>query len=127
MFNLFRRDKGKKKKKSTRGRGARKQNSGRARAFLWWLIGICTALIFLMVFVLSDHGLYQLYQLKKEQRSIEERIARLEKENARLAEERDRLEDDLEYIEKLARERYRMAKEGEKVFRVVPEDTRSSQ
>jgi len=34
--------------------------------------------------------------------------------------EKNRLENDLEYIEKLAREKYRMAKPGEKVFKVVP-------
>ena len=30
------------------------------------------------------------------------------------------LENNLDYIEKLARERFRMAKEGEKVFKVLP-------
>jgi len=123
MFNPFRSLKKKRKKKKTKARRARRQGSGRAHAFLWWLVGICTALVFLMVFVLSDHGLYQLWQLKQEQRAIEQRIQSLEKENAALAEERNRLEDDLEYIEKLAREKYRMAQEGEKVFRVIPEDS----
>ncbi len=120
MFDFLRSKKNGKSK--SKGRRARKGNPGRARAFLWWLIGICTALIFLMVFVLSDHGLYELWQLKREQRAIEERIATLEQENAALAEERDQLEHDLEYIEKIAREKYRMAREGEKVFRVVPEE-----
>lgn len=32
------------------------------------------------------------------------------------------LENDLEYIERLAREKYRMVKRGEKIFRVVPQD-----
>tara|TARA_B100000700_G_scaffold330500_1_gene457050 strand:- start:10152 stop:10271 length:120 start_codon:yes stop_codon:yes gene_type:complete len=36
--------------------------------------------------------------------------------------EKERLENDLEYIEQLARERHRMAKPGEKVFRVVEQD-----
>ena len=79
-----------------------------------------------MVFVLSDHGLYQLWQLKKEQHLIQDRIQTLEQENARLAEERDRLKNDLDYIEKLARERYRMAKPGEKVFRVIPRESEKS-
>lgn len=79
-----------------------------------------------MVFVLSDHGLYQLWQLKKEQHLIQDRIQVLEQENAQLSQERDRLENDLDYIEKLARERYRMAKPGEKVFRVLPRESRES-
>ena len=33
--------------------------------------------------------------------------------------EKHRLENDLDYIEKLAREKYRMAKPGEKVFKVI--------
>jgi len=32
------------------------------------------------------------------------------------------LENDLKYIEKLAREKYRMAKPGEKVFKVITKD-----
>ena len=43
----------------------------------------------------------------------------LRSEQGQLTGERDRLQNDLEYIEKLARERHRMAKPGEKVFRDV--------
>lgn len=114
----------KQKKKARRAR--RNPKTGRARAFLWWLIGLCTAVILVLVFVLSDHGLYQLYLLKREQHAIEQHIQELEKENALLAEERDRLENDLQYIEKLARERYRMARPDEKVFRVIPRSEREN-
>ncbi len=115
-----------KKRKKKAGRARKKSHTGRAKAFLWWLVGLCTAGVLVMVFVLSDHGLYQLWQLKKEQRAIEERIRELEEENAAMAAERDRLKTDLEYIEKLARERYRMAKPGEKVYRVIPENPEQS-
>jgi len=111
------------KKKAAR---AHQKNNGRAKAFLWWLIGLCTALVFIMVFVLSDHGLYELWQLKKEQKIIEQHIEELQAENEKLALERDRLKEDKEYIEKLARERYRMAKKGEKVFRVIPKSNQDS-
>ena len=80
-----------------------------------------------MVFVLSDHGLYQLWQLKKEQSIIEDHIRELEQNNAELVAERDRLKHDMEYIEKLARERYRMAKKGEKVFRVIPKSNQKKE
>jgi len=116
----------KKKSRSTRkkkAKRARQSGGGRAKAFLWWLIGICTALIFIMVFVLSDHGLYELWKLKKQQHAIENHISSLENKNADLTVERDKLRDDMEYIEKLAREKYRMAKKGEKVFRVIPRET----
>lgn len=114
-----------KQKKNAR-RARWKPKTGRARAFLWWLIGLCTAVILVLVFVLSDHGLYQLSLLKREQHAIEQHIQELEKENAVLAQERDRLENDLQYIEKLARERYRMAKPDEKVFRVIPRSEREN-
>ena len=37
----------------------------------------------------------------------------------KLVSEKHRLENDIGYIEKLAREKYRMAKPGEKVFKVI--------
>lgn len=117
----------KRKKRKTKAKRDRREGSGRAKAFLWWLIGLCTALIFVMVFVLSDHGLYQLWQLKKEQNIIEEHIRELEQNNAELAAERDRLKHDMEHIEKLARERYRMAKKEEKVFRVIPKSNQNTE
>tara|TARA_Y100000590_G_scaffold75685_3_gene83624 strand:+ start:57674 stop:57835 length:162 start_codon:yes stop_codon:yes gene_type:complete len=48
-----------------------------------------------------------------------EDIDSLRSEQGRLTGEKDRLQNDLEYIEKLARERHRMAKPGEKVFKVL--------
>ena len=37
--------------------------------------------------------------------------------------EKNKIENDLNYIEKIAREKYKMVKPGEKVFKVVPEKT----
>jgi len=37
-----------------------------------------------------------------------------------IKEENIRLKSDMEYIERLARERYRMAKKGEKIYKVLP-------
>ena len=65
------------------------------------------AITLLIVFVFGDHGLFQLYKLNREI----------------LISEKNRLENDLEYIEKLAREKYRMALPGEKVFKVVPKES----
>ena len=57
--------------------------------------------------------------LNKQKNQITDNIAELKQEQKSLQAERNRLETDMEYIEKLARERYRMAKKGEKVFRVI--------
>ena len=74
----------------------------------------------LIVFVFGDHGLLQLYKLKKERTEIQNHILKLRQNKEVLMSEKNRLENDLDYIEKLAREKYRMAKPGEQVFKVIP-------
>ena len=74
----------------------------------------------LVVFVFGDHGLLQLYKLKRERAEIQNHIIKLRQNKEVLIAEKNRLENDLDYIEKLAREKYRMAKPGEQVFKVIP-------
>ena len=73
-----------------------------------------------IIFIFGDHGLFQLYKLKQERKEVQKHITQLRENRETLIAEKNRLENDLEYIEKLAREKYRMAKPGEKVFKVVP-------
>ena len=70
-------------------------------------------------FLFGDHGLFQLLKLKKEKKEIQKHIVKARKEREQLISEKHKLENDLDYIEKLAREKYRMAKPGEKVFKVI--------
>ena len=72
-----------------------------------------------LTFIFGDHGVLQLYKLKKEKTKIQNHIIELREEKEELVLEKHRLENDLDYIEKLAREKYRMAKPGEKVFKVI--------
>ena len=72
-----------------------------------------------LTFIFGDHGILQLYKLKKEKEKIQNHITELREEKEELVLEKHRLENDLDYIEKLAREKYRMAKPGEKVFKVI--------
>ncbi len=76
----------------------------------------------LIVFLFGDHGLYQLYKIKSQRKVTQKRIEELKTEIALLNNEKKRLQTDLDYIEQLAREKYRMAKTGEKVFKVIPKD-----
>lgn len=87
---------------------------------LWAMVGLLV-LFLVQVFVLQDEGLYRLFQLKAQVKASQERIEALKIENERLEAERQRLLDDPEYLEQVAREKYRMAKPGEKVYRVVIE------
>jgi len=77
------------------------------------------AVALLIIFFFGDHGLYQLYSLKKERTEIQEKINALREERITLEGEKTKLQTDYKYIEELAREKYRMAKKGEKVFKVI--------
>ena len=80
---------------------------------------LCVTL--LIIFIFGDHGLLQLYKLERERAKVQAQIAQLRKEREREMVEKNRLENDIQYLEKLARERYRMVKPGEKVYKVIPE------
>ena len=86
-----------------------------------FIYGVITLIVFTLtlIFIFGDHGLFQLYKLKREKSSIQEHISELRKEREILISEKKRLENDLLYIEKLAREKYRMAKPGERVYKVI--------
>ena len=82
-----------------------------------FLIGVTL----LIIFIFGDHGLFQLYKLKRERKQVQIHITQLRENREKLIAEKNRLENDLDYIEKLARERFKMAKTGEKVFKVIPQ------
>ena len=83
--------------------------------------GILTigALTLLIIFLFGNHGLYQLYILKKERSNIQEKINLLREEKIALDNEKTKLQTDYKHIEELAREKYRMSKKGERVFKVI--------
>ena len=80
------------------------------------------ALTLLIIFLFGNHGLYQLYTLKKERNSIQEKINLLREEKIALEDEKTKLQTDNKHIEEIARERYRMSKKGEKVFKVIEKE-----
>jgi len=103
----------------SRPRAARQQMAETQRQFVrgvLFLIGVTL----LIIFIFGDHGLFQLYKLKRERKQIQIHITQLRENREKLSAEKNRLENDLDYIEKLARERFKMAKTGEKVFKVIP-------
>jgi|TARA_B110000240_G_scaffold167311_1_gene189056 cell division protein FtsB len=103
----------------SRPRAARQQMAETQRQFVrgvLFLIGVTL----LIIFIFGDHGLFQLYKLKQERKQVQIHIAQLRENREKFIAEKNRLENDLDYIEKLARERFKMAKAGEKVFKVIP-------
>ena len=105
--------------RATESRAVRERFAETQKKFIRGILFII-AITLSIVFIFGDHGLLQLYKLKKERSEIQKHISKLRENREQLISEKNRLENDLEYIEKLAREKYRMAKPGEKVFKVIP-------
>ena len=80
---------------------------------------IIGTLILLIIFFFGDHGLYQLYKLRSERSEIQAAITIMREQKQTLEAEKNKLTTDSKYIEQLAREKFRMAKRGEKVFKVI--------
>ena len=94
-------------------------NSNKFQQQLIRAILVVGSLILLIIFFFGDHGLYQLYQLRSEKAKIQSTISSLRNKKQLLEQEKNKLSSDPKYIEQLARERFRMAKKGEKVFKVI--------
>jgi cell division protein FtsB len=60
----------------------------------------------------------------REKKAVQLEIEALRQRNAQLEEQIVLLRTDINYIEKLARERYGMVREGEKLFRIKPEPSK---
>ena len=67
----------------------------------------------------SDRGLINLWALKKEKLEIQKDINSLRNQIAMLEKEEEKLKFDEKYIERIAREKFKMVKPGERVFKVV--------
>lgn len=110
----------------SRKRVARRSN-GRFGNKVAWISAAIILVILIQLFVFRDEGLYTLIKLKQEIEEMEAHINRLEIEKAELESERDRLLNDPEYLERIAREKFRMAKPGEKVFHVVIDSKKTNE
>lgn len=121
MFSRFINDLAIQLKRNTKSRAFKKQVFETQKKIVRSSL-LLIAIILIFIFIFGDHGLFQLYKLKKEKKEIQKKIELFRKEQELLIEEKNRLENDLKYIEKLAREKYKMAKPGEKVFKVIDKD-----
>ena len=80
------------------------------------LILVTVGCIILLFF--SDRGLINLWKIKKEKIGIQQEINSLRQEIEELEKESEKLQFDEDYIEKIAREKLKMVRPGEKVFKV---------
>ena len=81
------------------------------------IVGCISLLLF------SDRGLINLWSLKKEKLEIQNEINDLRNQIALLEKEEEKLKFDEKYIEKIAREKFKMVKPGERVFKVKDEES----
>ncbi len=83
------------------------------------MVAIVVGCISLLLF--SDRGLINLWSLKKEKLKIQNEINDLRNQIAMLEKEEEKLKFDEKYIEKIAREKFKMVRPGERVFKVKEE------
>ncbi|MFC1667073.1 septum formation initiator family protein [Candidatus Omnitrophota bacterium] len=73
-----------------------------------------------VLFVIFLPGYTKFMELRARNIFLEEEIKRLERENLSLYKERTKLEEDIDYIEKVARESMGVAREGEIPIKIEP-------
>jgi len=91
------------------------------RNYTVWILGVLIFLALLFILSIGPRGFIQQIRVSQEKRKLEQEIQSLEVKKEELQEELEKL-DDPEYVEKIAREKYGMAKKNEKVYRVVPKE-----
>jgi cell division protein FtsL len=80
----------------------------------WWLTPLLAVVLIYAAFTFTAQS-NELYILNLEIKQLEQKIAKEEEEKQRLMKERDEISSD-ESIEKIAREKLGMVKDGERVF-----------
>ena len=110
MDNLFYR----KEKKQWDVRGLLKKSLKSRRAVLAVVVGFPVVLFLLF----GSHGIIQRVRLQNQKVELEMKIRQAEEETKRLQAESKALDGDKKAIEKVAREKYGMHRDGETVYKV---------
>ncbi len=74
-----------------------------------------------MVIIIFVPGYIKLSSLKNENRNLTQQVKRLKQTNQELEKELNLLEEDKEHIEKIAREKLGLTKEGEIIYKIEEE------
>ena len=78
--------------------------------------------ILVIFFATGQRGTIQFVSFSKQKSDLENEIKTLEEKNKQLKIEKEKIETDPAYIEKIAREKYKMKKKDEKVYQVVEDE-----
>ena len=80
---------------------------------------VIAAIVIIAIFL---PGFSKLQEIRSRNEKLEKEIVRLKEENLILGEEIDSLINDPVYLESIAREKMGLAREGEIVYKIVPEE-----
>ncbi len=93
----------------------RSTNAGRMKKLLIAAM-IPVGVYFLVTFVFGEMGLVKYYRMKSQYQALTQEMAVLKQDNIRLMREVRALKTDPVYIEKLARDKLGLARQGEVVY-----------
>jgi cell division protein FtsB len=106
------------RKDGAKGFAARVKALTKNRRFVF---GIAAVILFLIFVVFGHRGILQRLSLEHEKTELEERIKKAEAEGKALEQQSKKLDGDPQTIEKVAREKHNMVREGDRVYKVNPE------
>ena len=86
----------------------------RRKVLLWSAIGAAVLTI-----ITGNYGAYQIMKINRQKSELTAEIEVLKKEQLLLIKNRERVQTDLVFIEKIAREKYSMIREGEHVYQMI--------
>ena len=81
---------------------------------------LAVAFVILLYVLFNNQGVVQRVRLEREKKGALQKIQHAEQEQKQLQEQSKALDGDKKAVEKVAREKYGMVREGEKVYRVAP-------
>jgi len=90
----------------------------RRKIIIWTVVGGA-----LLTLITGNYGAYQIMKINRQKSELVSEIDALKKEQERLTKDREKAKTDLAFIEKIAREKYSMIREGERVYQMIPKTT----
>lgn len=87
----------------------------------WVFVGGSLLMVFYFGFV-GDFNLYQLWKLNRRRDELSAEIDKNKQIQRQLSREIELLQSDSTYIEKVAREKFRMGRKGERIYLTEAED-----
>lgn len=102
-----------------------KTRSSRPNPLLRLLFYVSILFLVSWIVLWGENSFFKTWNMKRKVEALEKEMNELKATNERLELENQRLKSDPKAAEKVAREKFGLTKEGEKVFRFIPGDART--